>query len=198
MGQSSGLNLKDVIRHLPRWDASLWGVKARQMAEVRSLQSHLHDVYGRRASLPLSSMSEVLGIKTVLLSANQSGKALPSKDNSISIKGELRTHATSTPVSTVGNSVKARSRVFWKQGGHQIQPDQWSNRCHQALVEQIAKYLRAGDASGLPRVPGKPFPIWNATSMDNPLLIPANGLPCVNESLIWNKIDKACTSFSCA
>ena len=120
MGQSTGLNLKDVIRHLPRWDASLWGVnaspgapmKARQMAEVRNLQLQLHSVHGRRTSLPLSSMSEVLGIKTVLPAANQSGKALPSNTTQQTSKGELRTHATRTPVSTVRNSVKARNRVF--------------------------------------------------------------------------------------
>ena len=43
------------------------------------------------------------------------------------------------------------------QGGHQTQPDQWSNWSHQELVEHIAKYLRAGDAAGLLRVPGKWF-----------------------------------------
>ena len=56
--------------------------RPRQIAEVRSLQSQLHSVNGRSASgdltiLPLSSMSEVLGIKTVLLSAKCSGTAPP-------------------------------------------------------------------------------------------------------------------------
>ena len=51
------------------------------MADVRSLQSQLHSVDGRSASgdriiLPLSSMSEVLGIKTVLLSPKCSGTVL--------------------------------------------------------------------------------------------------------------------------
>ena len=91
MGQSGGFNLKNVVRHLPGGDTSLRRMYAshgdewrpRQMAEVRSLQSQLHSVNGRSASgdltiLPLSSMSEVLGIKTVLLSANCSGTVPPS------------------------------------------------------------------------------------------------------------------------
>ena len=87
------------------------------MAEVRSLQSQLHKVNGRRASgdrmiLPLSSMSEVLGIKTVLLSVKQSGIAPPSKTAFFSIKEELRTQATSTPVGTIWNSVRVRSRII--------------------------------------------------------------------------------------
>ena len=82
MGQSCGLDLKDVVRHLPGGDTSLRRmyashgvpVETRQMAEVRSLQSQLHKVNGRSASgdrmiLPWSSISDVLRIKTVLLSA---------------------------------------------------------------------------------------------------------------------------------
>ena len=43
----------------------------------------------------------------------------PFQDSFVSIKEELRTHTTSTPVGTVEkNSVRARSRVFLqKQGG---------------------------------------------------------------------------------
>ena len=75
------------------------------MAEVRSLQSQLHSVNRRGASgdliiLPLSSMSEVLGIKTVLLS----GKC--------SVEKELRTQASRTPISAIWNSVRARCRIF--------------------------------------------------------------------------------------
>ena len=87
-GQGSGLNLKDVVRQLSRRDASLRGMCAFQgvpveAAVVRSLQSQLHSVNGRRASgdliiLPLSSMSEVSGIKTVLLSEKCSGIVPPS------------------------------------------------------------------------------------------------------------------------
>ena len=55
-------------------------------------------------------MSEVLGIKTVLLSAmfwnGTSFQQVP-----VSIKEELQTQTTSTPVGTVGNSVRARRRV---------------------------------------------------------------------------------------
>ena len=52
------------------------------LQEVRSLQSQFHNVSGRSASgdrmiLQLSSMSDVSGIKTVLLSAKQSGIVLP-------------------------------------------------------------------------------------------------------------------------
>ena len=65
--------------------------RPRQMAEVRSLQSHLHNVKGRSASgdriiLPLSSMSEVLGMKTVLLSAKWSGTVPPSKRALLALK----------------------------------------------------------------------------------------------------------------
>ena len=59
MGKSSGLNLKDVIRHWPRGGAisvrdecTSWCTSEgpRQMAEVRSLVSQLHNVNGRSAS----------------------------------------------------------------------------------------------------------------------------------------------------
>ena len=61
--------------------------RPRQMAEVRSLQSQLHSVSRRSASgdriiLPLSSMSEVFGIKTVLLSSKCSGTVPPSNSYS--------------------------------------------------------------------------------------------------------------------
>ena len=60
------------------------------------MQSQLHKVNGRRASgkriiLPKSSISE---------------------DGFISMKEELRTQATSTSVNAVGNSIRARSRIF--------------------------------------------------------------------------------------
>ena len=81
MGQNSGLNLKDVVRHLPRGDASLRGMDTPHGVQMKA--SQLHKVKGRSASgdrmiLPLPSMSEVLVIKTVLLSAKQSGTAPPS------------------------------------------------------------------------------------------------------------------------
>ena len=91
VGQSGGLNLKDVVFHLSRGDASLRGVNALHSVPVKAstnsrgkdLQSQLHKVNGRSASgdriiLPRSSVSEFLGIKTVLLSAKQSGILLPS------------------------------------------------------------------------------------------------------------------------
>ena len=65
--------------------------RPRQIAEVRSLQSQLNSVNGRSASgdvaiLPLSSMSEVLGIKTVLLSAKCSGTVPPPNRNQKALK----------------------------------------------------------------------------------------------------------------
>ena len=69
--------------------------RPRQIAEVRSLQSQLNSVSGRSASgdriiLPLASMSEVVGIKTVLLSAKCSGTVPPFQQIPVSIKEELR------------------------------------------------------------------------------------------------------------
>ena len=43
------------------------------------------------------------------------------------------------------------------QGSRHTQSDQKSNGCHQELVGHIAKYLRVGDTSDLPRVLGKWF-----------------------------------------
>ena len=80
MGQSGGLNPENDVCHLPGRDTSLRRmnashgvpVKASKKADVRSLQSQLHKVNGQSASgdrviLPWSSISEVLGIKTVQL-----------------------------------------------------------------------------------------------------------------------------------
>ena len=83
MGQSSGLDLENVISHLSGRDASLrecMHLKVYQrrpllIAVVSILQSQWHSVNGRRASgdltsLPLLSTSEDFGMNTVLLSAN--------------------------------------------------------------------------------------------------------------------------------
>ena len=92
MSQCRGLDFKNVVCHLPGRDASLQRMYASHgvpteapidSRRVRSLQSQLHNVNGRSASgdriiLPLSSMSDVLGIKTVLLSAKCSGTVPPS------------------------------------------------------------------------------------------------------------------------
>ena len=80
------------------------------MAEVRSLQSQLRNVNGRRASgdriiLPLSSMSEVLGAKDGSTFSKTIRNSTSFQESSISIKEELRSQTTSTPVSTVVNSV---------------------------------------------------------------------------------------------
>ena len=87
-------------------DASLWGMNApswcfnvriRHKAEGRSLQSQLHKVNGRSASgdriiRPLSSMSEVWGVKTVWLSAKLSGTAPPSKKTQKALKRNFEFH----------------------------------------------------------------------------------------------------------
>ena len=88
-----------------------------QMADERSLQSKLHNVNGRSASgdriiLPRSSVSEVLWIKTVRLSAKQSGIFLSSRTAWQALNEEPRTKALITSVDTVENSVRSKSRVF--------------------------------------------------------------------------------------
>ena len=79
MGQCGGLNLKDVVRHQPGGDASLRRMYAPHCVLVeastdgRSKKSAIaidgRSGSGDRMVLPLSTMSEVSGMKTVLLPA---------------------------------------------------------------------------------------------------------------------------------
>ena len=91
MRQGSRFNLEDVISHLPGRDASLSQVYASDGVPVQAkayrrliiLQSQLHSVNGRDASgdltiRPLSSTSEDLGMKTVLVAATCAETAPPS------------------------------------------------------------------------------------------------------------------------
>ena len=93
----------------------LW--RPRQIAVVRSLQSQLHSVNGRSASgdriiLPLSSMSDVLGIKTVLNSAKMFRDGTSFQQILISVEKELGAQATRTRIGGIRNSIKARCRIF--------------------------------------------------------------------------------------
>ena len=85
--------------------------RPRQIADVRILQSQLHSVNGRSASgdriiLQLSSMSEVLGIKTVLVSAKCSRTTPPSNTYLQALK------IPGTSVGTIWNSIRARCRIL--------------------------------------------------------------------------------------
>ena len=102
-------------------------------------------------------MSEVLGIKTVLLSAKCSGTVPPS--NSVSIKEEMRAQTPGTPVGTMWYSIRTRSPIFLHSNefvklGLVNSPD----GCRQELFEQIVGYPQLGDVSGLRHVLGKWFP----------------------------------------
>ena len=68
VAQSSGLNLKDVVCHLPRGDSYL-----REVNALHSEQVHQVIEWSSR-----SSVSEVLGIKTVLFLPKKSGTLHPS------------------------------------------------------------------------------------------------------------------------
>ena len=114
------LDLTDIVCHLPGGDRSLRRMYASHgvpMAEVRSLQSQLHSVNGRSASsdriiLPLSSLSEVLGIKTVLLSAKCSGTVPPSNSYLYALKRNCEPSPPRTSVSAILNSIGTRCRIF--------------------------------------------------------------------------------------
>ena len=87
------------------------------MAEVRSLQSQLHKVIGRNASgdrtiLPLSSTSEDLGMKTVLLIAKCSGTAPPFHQVFVRVEKEVGAQSPCTPIDTVRDAVRARCGIF--------------------------------------------------------------------------------------
>ena len=103
--------------------------RPRQMAEVKSLQSQLHNVNGRSASgdriiLPRLSVSEVKGIKTVRLSANYQKYFFPPM--------WLDQHERGTSNQGHQHICKHRREfrqdqepsLSLKQGVHQIQPDQ--------------------------------------------------------------------------
>ena len=126
VNQSGGLNLKDVIRHLPRemhlcegWMLCIvYQWRPRQTAEVRSLKSQLHHVNGRSASgeriiLPRSSVSELLRIKDSPTFSNMIRNNTSLQYGMKSTKEELRTKATGTSVNTVKNS--DRSQLFAKR-----------------------------------------------------------------------------------
>ena len=76
------------------------------MAEVRSLCAS-----GDR--IILSSMSEVLGMKTVLLFSEMFWKGTSFQQRPVSIKEELQTQTPGTLEGTLWNSVRARSRIFF-------------------------------------------------------------------------------------
>ena len=82
MGQSSGFNLKNVVRHLAGGDTSLRRMFASHGAPMKASTNSRSKIFaiasGDRIILPLSSMSEVLGVKTVLLPAKCSGTVPPS------------------------------------------------------------------------------------------------------------------------
>ena len=86
------------------------------MAEVRSLQSQLHRVNGRSASgdrmiLPLSTMSEVLGIKTVLLFGKMLRNGTSFQQILISVEKELGAQPSRTLEGAIRNSIRARCRI---------------------------------------------------------------------------------------
>ena len=94
MGQGSGLNLKNVVRHLPGGDTSLRRMYASHGVPMKAstdgcgeklaiaiAQRQWAKASGDPIILPLSSMSEVLGIKTILLWAKCSGIVPPPNTN---------------------------------------------------------------------------------------------------------------------
>ena len=111
-------------------------------------QSERRSASGDRIILPFSSMSEVLGIKTVLLSATCSGTAPPSNRYFSALK---RNWEPSHPHTYRRHTEFHQGQVqnlSSKQYIHQIQYDQWSNGYRQEVSEHTARYLRTGDASG--------------------------------------------------
>ena len=87
--------------------------RSRQMAEVRSSQSQLHSVNGRSGSgdqiiLPVSSMSEVLGIKTVLLSSKIFRNGTSFQQILMSVEKELGAQ----PTGAIRNSIGTSCRIF--------------------------------------------------------------------------------------
>ena len=81
------------------------------------------------------------------------------QDGFISIGEELRTQATSTSLDAVGNSVRARSRVFLQcKEFIKFSLINSPTDVIRSVLNISQKYLHVGDVSGLLRVPGKWFP----------------------------------------
>ena len=94
MGQSSGLNLKDVVCHLPRRDASLRAVNALHGVPVKV------STYGRGKKLAIT-IAQCQRAERFWRSNDKTLRdRAPFQNSTVSIKEELRTQTTSTPADT--------------------------------------------------------------------------------------------------
>ena len=126
--------------------------------------------------LPKSSISDVSGAKDVPNFGKTIRKSTSLQEGLISMKEELRAKATSTSVNAVGISIMARSRIFLrrKEVMKLFLINSRTDAIKRLLI--IAKYLHAGDASGLPGVLGNWFPGTHTLFFQSHLHSPKGGV----------------------
>ena len=125
--------------------------RPRQIADVRSLQSQLHNVNGRSASgdliiLPLSSMPEVFGIKTTFGEMLRNGT--PFQQILKGVEKELRAQAPRHTCRHHPESIVPGAESFFKATSSSNSVRSMANGYRQELSEHTARYFRTGDASG--------------------------------------------------
>ena len=123
MSQSCGLHLIDVVCHVPGRDTSrMYASHGEPMEASKESRSEMFcnrncSVNGRSASgfriiLSLSSMSEVFGIKIVLLSAKCSGTVPSFQQKLTGVEQGLGAPSPRTLIGAIRNSIGVRCRIF--------------------------------------------------------------------------------------